>query len=47
MFNEVPNNNDAMRNINIHLITMSALRFSMATIYLVILQKNQLGGYKG
>ena len=41
--NEVPNRNDAtgMAN-NVRLTTMGAIKLSMATVYLVIIQKSQL-----
>ena len=43
VLNEVPNRNDAMGVANnVRLITMGAVQFSMAAVYLIIIQKSRL-----
>ena len=43
MLNEAPNRNDAMGIANnVRLTTMGAIKFSMAAVYPVIIQKNKL-----
>ena len=43
MLNEVPKRNDATGIVNnVHLTTMGAKQFSMAIVYLVIIQKADL-----
>ena len=43
VLNEVPNRNDAMGLANnVRLTTMGATQFSMAPVYLIIIQKSRL-----